>query len=232
MAARTKPLGEPTPPEVIAFDLYGTLFSLESLEPLLVAAGADAATAKQWFSRFRADGFALTAARQYEPFRDVAKASLRELLPKSKAAARDKVLAGLAKLEVCGDSAPAMGRTVMNARVAVVSDASTDASRKLIARGRLEAFVETIVSAEEVNEWRPGIDPYAFMADQQGVPLQRLAVVTVHPWDVLGARSAGLVTGWCNRDGRPFPAQFGKPDVTGKTLVDVVEGLFALRGVA
>ena len=231
MAARTKPLGEPTPPEVIAFDLYGTLFSLDSLEPLLVAAGADAATAKQWFSRFRADAFALTAARQYEPFRDVAKASLRELLPKSKAAARDKVLAGLAKLEVCDDSAPAMGRTVMNARVAVLSDASTDASRKLIARGRLEAFVDTVVSAEEVNEWRPGIDPYAFMADQQGVPLPRLAVVTVHPWDVLGARNAGLVTGWCNRDGRPVPAKFGKPDVTGKTLVDVVEGLFALRGM-
>jgi 2-haloacid dehalogenase len=231
MAARTKPLGEPTPPEVIAFDLYGTLFSLESLEPLLVAAGADPATARLWFSRVMADGFALTAARQYEPFRDVAKASLREVLPKAKAAARDKVLAGLAKLEVCADSAPAMGRTVMNARVGVLSNASTDASRKLVAKGRLEAFVETIVSAEDVNEWRPGSDAYAFMADQQGVPLQRLAVVTVHPWDVLGAKNAGLVAGWLNRDGRPFPSQFGKPDVTGTTMVDVVEALFALRGV-
>ena len=231
MAARTKPRGEPTPPEVIAFDVFGTLFSLASLEPLLVAAGAEPSTAGMWFSRFLADGFALTAAREYQPFREVAKASLREALPKAKAAARDKVLAGLAKLEVCADSAPAMGRTVMNARVAAISDASTDATRKLITRGRLEAFVETIVTAEDVSQWRPGSDPYAFLADQQDVPLQRLAVVTVHPWDVLGAHHAGLVTGWCNRDGRPFPAQFGKPDVTGQNLVDVVEGLFALRGV-
>ena len=231
MARRTKPLGEPIPPEVIAFDVYGTLFSLASLEPLLIAAGADPSTAVDWFSRFRADGFALTAAREYQPFRDVAKASLRAVLPKSKAAARDKVLAGLAKLEVHTDAAPAMGRTVMNARVAVISDASADATRKLVTRGRLEAFIETFVSAEDVQQWRPGSDPYAFMADQQGVPLERLAIATVHPWDVLGAHNAGLATGWCNRDGRPFPPQFGKPDVTGKTLVDVVEGLFALRGV-
>jgi 2-haloacid dehalogenase len=227
--ANAEAAGQPIPPEVIAFDLIGTLFSLASLEPLFVAAGGEASTAQTWFARLRSDGFALTAARQYQPFRDVAKASLHDVLPKAKAAARDRVLAGLAKLDAHPDSGPAMGRVVMNARVAVVGNASADITRKLMAKGGLDAFAETLVTPEDVKQWKPGADPYAFAAAVQEVPLERMAMVTVHPWDVLGANNAGLVTGWCNRDGDTFPALFGKPTVTGKTLVDVVEALFALR---
>ena len=220
----------PLMPEVIAFDVIGTLFPLTSLEPLMVAAGGDASMVGLWFSRLLGDGFALTAAREYQPFRDVAKSSLRELLPKSKAAARDKVLAGLTKLDVFPDAAPAMGRVVMNARVIVISNASTDITRKLLVHGRLDAFVEDIVSAEDVQEWKPASDPYAFAADKQGVPLERLAIVSAHPWDILGGRKSGLTTGWCNRTGQRFPAPFGEPDVTGKNLLEVVERLLILRG--
>jgi 2-haloacid dehalogenase len=140
-------------PEVIAFDVIGTLFPLTSLEPLMVAAGGDPSMVGLWFSRLMADGCALTAARDYQPFRDVAKSSLRDVLPKAKAAARDKVLAGLAKLEVFPDAAPAMGRVVMSARVVVISNASTALTKKLLVRGRLDAFVEEIISAEEAEEW-------------------------------------------------------------------------------
>jgi 2-haloacid dehalogenase len=218
------------PPEVIAFDVLGTLYPLAPLAPLLAAAGGDASTLDVWFSRLLADGFALTAANEYQPFRDVAKASLKSVLPRSKAAARDRVLAGLAKLDPHPDAAPAMGRTVMNARVTVITNASTDSTRKLLARGGLNAFVDTIVSAEDVQEWKPGSDPYAYGAATQEVGLEQMAMVTAHPWDVLGARKAGLITGWCNRDGAPFPAPFGKADVTGVNLLEVVEKLIELRG--
>lgn len=229
MAKRSQPASLPIPPEVIAFDAIGTVFSPASLEPLVVAAGGDAATVDTWLSQLMADGFALTAAREYQPFRDVAKASLRTVLPKSKAAARDRAVAGLAKLEAYPDAAPAMGRTVMNARAVVISNASSDVTKKLVAKARLDAFAETVVTAEDVKEWKPGSDPYAFAAAVQEVPLERMAMVSAHPWDVLGARKAGLLTGWCNRTGATFPAPFGRPDVIATNLVDVVEGLLALR---
>lgn len=230
MAERADPLDGPMAPEVIAFDVIGTLFSMAALEPLMVSAGGDASTVQLWFSRLMADGCALTAAKEYEPFREVAKASLRDVLPKAKAAARDKVLAGLAKLDEFPDSAAAMGRVVMSARVIVISNASAESTKKLLARGRLDAFVDSVVTAEDVQQWKPGSDPYAFAADAQGVPLERMAIVSAHPWDVLGGRRAGLVTGWCNRTGGVFPASFGRPDVTGPNLLEVVERLLVLRG--
>ena len=39
------------PPDVIAFDVVGSLFSLASLEPLLVDAGATPPAAARWFAR-------------------------------------------------------------------------------------------------------------------------------------------------------------------------------------
>lgn len=223
-------LDEPMVPEVIAFDDIGTLFPLTAIEPLMAAAGGDASMIDLWFNRLVGDGAALTAAREYQPFREVARASLRSVLPRSKAAARDKVVAGLAKLDPYPDSAAAMGRVVMAARVVVISNASASATRKLLARGRLDAFVDSVVSAEDVQKWRPASDPYAFAAATQDVGLERMAIVSAHPWDILGGRKSGLLTGWCNRTGATFPTPFGKPTVTGKNLLEVVERLLVLRG--
>ncbi|HTJ76727.1 MAG TPA: HAD-IA family hydrolase [Acidimicrobiales bacterium] len=219
----------PVPPDIIAFDMVETLFSLSSLEPLFVAAGGDASTLRLWVAQVLADGFALSAARSFTPFRDVAKATLAALLPKAKAAARDRVLAGLTKLDVLPDAAAAMGRTVMNAQVTVITNTSADTARRLMAHGGLDTFADPIFTADQVKRWKPASDLYAFAAATLDVPLARMAMVTVHPWDVLGAHQSGLVTGWCNREGATFPPAFGKPDVTGRNLVEVVEALFALK---
>jgi 2-haloacid dehalogenase len=218
------------PPDVIAFDVLDTLYSLSSLEPLLAAAGGDASTLDRWLAHVLRDGFALGAARAYQPFREVAKASLAELLPDAKPAARDKVLAGLAKLDVRPDSGPALGKAVLEARVIVITNLSAATTRKLLAKGGLDTFAEAIVSADDVKAWKPRAEPYSYAAATTDTPSERLAVVTAHPWDVLGAAKAGLVTGWCNPGGATFPPLFGRPDVTGATLVDVVDGLFALKG--
>lgn len=228
--AKPEPSPSPLPPDIIAFDVVDTLYSLASLETLLARAGGDASTLDRWLSHVLRDGFALAAARGYQPFRDVAKASLAEVLPAATPAALDKVLAGLGKLDVRPDAAPAMGRAVLDARVVVITNASKATTRKLLASGGLDTFVETIVSADDVQAWKPRADAYAYAAAVTNTESERVAVVSVHPWDVLGAAKAGLVTGWCNRGSAPFPPTMGRPDVTGANLVEVVDRLFALKG--
>ena len=51
-----------------------------------------------------------------------------------------------------------------------------------------------------------------------------LAMVAVHAWDVHGAKQAGLVTGWADRLEGRWNAAMAHPDVTGSSLVEVVEG--------
>ena len=44
-----------------------------------------------------------------------------------------------------------------------------------------------------------------------------MLLVAVHPWDIDGAKRAGLRTAWINRGGQPYPGYFLAPDhsVTG-----------------
>ena len=41
-----------------------------------------------------------------------------------------------------------------------------------------------------------------------------MLLVAVHPWDVHGARRAGLRSAWVNRSGGAFPATFLEPTYT------------------
>ncbi len=46
-------------------------------------------------------------------------------------------------------------------------------------------------------------------------------LVAVHPWDIEGARSAGLSTAWINRSGARFPAYFGQPDFEATSVLNL-----------
>ena len=219
----------PAPPDVVAFDVIETLFSLTSLEPRLAEAGGSAATMQLWFARLLADGFALTVASDYRSFREVAKASLHAVLPDAHDKALDHVVAGLAELDAYPDAAPAMGRCVEGARVIVLTNGSRTSTEKLLARGGLDAFCEAVVSAEDVGTWKPAPATYLRAAEVAGVTPEALAMVTVHSWDVHGAHRSGLTTGWCSRLEGRFRATFDPPDVEGANLLDVVEGLFTLH---
>ncbi len=218
----------PNPPDVIAFDVLGTLVPLTSLEPLLVEAGAAPPAVDAWFRRLLAVGFALTATNDFRSFSDVAEGALASLVPDAPGPAREAVLAGLAELEPHIDSAPAMGRAVTGARVIVVTNSSAQSTRRLLERGGLDAFVEEVVSVEDAGAWKPAAAAYLHAAEVAGVPGPRLAMVTAHPWDVHGARRARLITGWCNRDESRYPDIFDRADVEGPELLSVVEGLLSL----
>lgn len=216
------------PPDVIAFDVIETLFSLRSLDPLVAAAGGEPSTLELWFRRLLGDGLALTAAGDYRSFSDVAKAALHGVLPHAHEADLGAVLAGLTALDAHPDSAPAMGRAVQGARVIVVTNGSARSTQKLLERGGLDAFVEEVVSVSDVKAWKPAAAPYLHAASVAGVPPEALAIATVHPWDVHGARKAGLTTGWCDRTGLHYPETFARADVKGPELLSVVEALLAL----
>ena len=214
-------------PDVVAFDAIGTLFSPAALEPRLAEAGGDATVLESWLARLTRDGLALGLAGDWRPYHDVAKAALASLLPTASDAALEHAVSGFAELEAHPDGGPAMGRAVQGARVVVVTNAGTATACALLERNGLDVFTEAVVSAEDAGAWKPSAAAYHRAADVAGVPADRLAMLSAHPWDLHGARRAGLLTGWCNRDGSRYPQTFREADVQGADLLEVVEAFLA-----
>lgn len=220
-------------PEVIAFDVIETVFALDKLRPRFADAGLPGETVEIWFARLLRDAFALDATGVYQPFRAVAEAALTGCFedhlghaPEATAIAR--VIDGFAELDAHPDVAPALARLAAAGIPAVaLTNGNAAITRGLFERAGLAARLARIVSIDEVRRWKPSALVYRHCADVAGVAPDRLALVAVHPWDVHGAKMAGLAGGFVARGGASFPSIMRAPDVTGATLVEVVDQLVA-----
>jgi 2-haloacid dehalogenase len=54
---------------------------------------------------------------------------------------------------------------------------------------------------------------------------EMLMMVAAHPWDVEGAKRAGLLRAWINRGELPFPSLRRQPDVTAPDLLGLAPAL-------
>lgn len=109
--------------------------------------------------------------------------------------------------------------------MATLTNGAAEVGRKLLERAGLADLVERFLSVDEVRRWKPAPEPYLHAARELGVASAECALVAVHPWDVDGAKRAGLQTGWLNRRNGRYPDFFQPPDATGETLAALAEAL-------
>ena len=110
-------------------------------------------------------------------------------------------------------------------RMATLTNGSAEVAEKLLERAGLADLVDRRLSVEAVRRWKPASEPYLYAARELSVPAEDCALVAVHPWDIDGAKRAGLRAAWLNRMRGPYPELFEQPDWSGETLGRVAEAL-------
>lgn len=222
------------PVEVVVLDVNETLSDLEPLRARFTDSGAPGHLLETWFASTLRDGFALAAAGRARPFPDVGAAVLRGLLAgleleRPLEDAVTHVLNGFPQLDVHPD-VPAGLQALADAglRVVTLTNGSLAQSTALLERAGVEHLVERRLTVDDAGRWKPHHDAYAYAAEACGVPLQRCSMVAVHPWDLMGARAAGMVTGWIDRPSAPWPDVFDRPDITGADLPAVARRMAEL----
>lgn len=220
-------------PQVAAFDIIGTTFSLEPLRPRLVALGLPPTALDILYAAGLRDAFALAASGSFEPFRTVLDGALEQVAARLGVATtsqqRRDVLEGMRELPPQPGAPEAMA-TLAGAgiRIVAVSNGASSATRHLLERSGLDRFVERIVSVDDVGRSKPAPEVYGHAARQAGVEPGAMALVATHPWDIHGAKQAGWLGAYVAR-GVPFPASvMRRPDIEGEELAEVAAGLAAL----
>ena len=219
-------------PALVIFDVNETLSDLEPLRARFEQVGAPGQLLEMWFASTLRDGFALATAGAYADFRSVAAAVLRgqlaqvEALRGSTEDAVEYVLDGFAELDVHPDVAEGMRRLAQaDVRMVTLSNGAAEIAVRLLERASLADLVERCLSVDEVRRWKPAPEPYLHAAGACGVPPERCALIAVHPWDIDGAKRAGLQAGWLNRRNTPYPTVFLPPDASGESLGTLADAL-------
>ncbi|HEX5562257.1 MAG TPA: haloacid dehalogenase type II [Nocardioidaceae bacterium] len=211
---------EETVPSVVVFDVNETLSDLSPLGARFVEVGASASAARLWFASVLRDGFALTAAGDNPPFAGVARELLLTQLAEVSLnrpledAARH-VMDGFSTLELHADVASGIDRLHEDGlRLATLSNGSAAVAERLLSDGHVRDRFERLLSVEDAGVWKPARGAYRYAADQLGTDPAQMVMVACHPWDIDGARRAGMRTAWVNRSGGSYPATFGEPTYT------------------
>lgn len=214
-------------PQVIAFDVNETLFSLAAVGGALDDLGAPTGTLHRWFAQVLSDGFALTCAGDFVAFRELAQQTLARMLDDGPAALT--VLEAFATLDPHPDVAPALQRlSAAGVPAVTLTNGHAEMTEHLLERAGLRDLVAACHDVGEVRRWKPAALPYRHCAQRNEVMPSRMALVAVHSWDVHGARRAGLVTGYASRhEGGPVE-HFAPADVSARDLVGVIDGLLSL----
>ena len=205
----------------VVFDVNETLASLEPLGAQLPEGALPL-----WFARVLRDGFARATAGGQPVFRELAAAHLANFVDEDQV---DEVLAGFGRLPLHDDAVPALQR-LRDAEVPVVTLTNGHAAttRSILDHAGALDLVAACLSVDDVGRWKPDPAPYLYAAGWLRLPPEQVALVAVHSWDIHGAKRAGLAAGWCSRFEGRYVAGFEPPDVTGDTVLEVVEGLLEL----
>lgn len=218
---------------VLAFDVYGTLIDTHSVVEELTARLGDGAAefSRRWrdkqleyaFRRGLMGAFADFSQCTREALEFVDRATGSRLSDTDK----ERLMATYARLPAFDDVAPALGR-MAEARLTRV--AFSNGSRKAVEgllenAGILERF-DDLVSVEEIKRFKPDPAVYAFLHNRLESSAHETWLVSSNPFDVIGAKHAGLRAVWVRRSAEaPFDPWGDEPDMTVSSLDELAERL-------
>jgi 2-haloacid dehalogenase len=222
----------------LAFDLYGTLVDPAAVSGelgQLLGDDAGRAAAGLWRLKQLEYSFRLTAMNRYEDFRwvtsralDFTLASAGVRLPEGQA---ERLVGLYDHLPPFPDAVS--GLTALadaGYELAVFSNGSPAMIRNCLRNSGLTDFFRQRVSADEVRAFKPAPAVYRLAARRLSLPLTQVRLVSSNPFDISGARSAGMPAIWVNRSAAAFDAIGWPPDLTVRELGELPAALAALAG--
>ena len=215
-------------PSVVVFDVNETLSDLAPMRQRFTEVGAPELAAQVWFTSVLRDGFALTAAGSAERFSTLAAGALRTVLVdltlnRDLDSAIEHIMGGFLELPVHPDVPDGVrALSAAGARLVTLSNGSTEVAEHLFAAAGIRDYFERLLSVEDAGMWKPARGAYVYAASTCSVDPADMLLVAVHPWDIDGAKRAGLRTAWINRRGRAYPGSFLVPDHSIAALSELV----------
>ena len=203
-------------PRVLVLDVNETMTDLSHLRKLIEDAGLPWTLVDLWFAHVLRDGFALATVEEEAPFAEIAAHGLKQLAPDLDDELVATFVRSFGQLPLHRDVGPGL-RALARQGVPVVtlSNGSASVADALLERDGLRDQVGQTLSVEGAGAWKPAAAAYQVALRACGLEdPAHAALVAVHPWDLHGAKRAGLRTIWVNRRGATYPTHFARPDLT------------------
>ncbi|MEO6809253.1 MAG: haloacid dehalogenase type II [Isosphaeraceae bacterium] len=215
-------------PAAIGFDVYGTLVDpLAIAEPLRPIVGDRADDfARSWRRTQLEYAFRRALMRQYVPFdvciRQALEHAAREFGVELSEADRQSLIVKTRELPPFPDAAPALAKLRDDGHELMAFSNGLEANvRAVLGHAGILDYLEGVVSADDIETFKPDPRAYHHLLGRLSRPSGETWVVSANPWDVLGAKAAGLQAVWVQRHPQVFDTWDVEPDLIVTSLEEL-----------
>lgn len=192
----------------VAFDLYGTILTIESMRAHAAAAGiaeADAFVA-EWRRKQLEYTFLTSLAQAYRNFDELTALALDHTCALHGVVLDAPVRARLARawrtMPAFEDVAPTLAALAARGiPLAVLTNGTPSSANAALDAARVRTLLNDVLSAESVRVYKPDPRVYALVTERFACAPNEVVFVSSNPWDAWGATRFGFRVAWCNRAG-------------------------------
>lgn len=227
-----KPKPKPTPKmPALAFDIYGTLIDTAGVTTALEKHFGEnaAAFAEEWRRKQLEYTFRYAAMQTYRDFRICTRQALDYCCDATHAAlpeaAREKLMAKYLTLPPFADAEPGLQKLAnMRMKMFAFSNGVPEDLQTLLTHANLRAHFRDIVSVHEIQTFKPARAVYQHFAKRAGECIENCWLISSNPFDICGARAAGMRALWLRRNPKAFfdPWEF-PPGHTAASIAEAAE---------
>jgi 2-haloacid dehalogenase len=221
---------------VLVFDVAESLLDLQALRPQFQRMFGDGAVVDDWFGESILYSESATLTNTFAPFGQLGVGVLHMLgrihnVPINEADISElrKTLAMLPPHPDVPDSLRKL--KTAGYRLVTLTDSPVAPGGGALQAAGLAALFEQQFSAETVRRYKPARETYQMVAKATGVQLSELCMIAAHPWDLMGARTAGCSAALIARTGvAPLILRgLKQPQITAPTLTEIAARLIQLK---
>ena len=216
----------------LAFDVYGTLVDPSAMaKHLAYDLGAKAAEfADCWREKQLEYSFRRGLMQNYADFSICTSDALNFTCQCFKAAIsserRRELLRLYQHLPRFDDVTPALDSLHTAFRLFAFSNGKRSEIDAVLSNATIRDYFEGIVTADDVRSFKPNPAVYSYARRVTRAWSSPFWLVSSNPWDIIGARSAGLSAAWVQRSEEKIYDPWGiEPNVTVRSLIDLPAAL-------
>jgi 2-haloacid dehalogenase len=224
------------PPGVLVFDVAESLLDLQTLRPLFQRIFGNGAVVDEWFGETILYSESATITNTFVPFGQLGAGVLRMLGRIHNVAINEADVAELGKGLALLPPHPDVPDSLRKLKAAGYRLVTLTDSPAIPGRGPLQAagmadLFERQFTAETVRRYKPARETYQLVADAMGTQLSELCMIAAHPWDLIGARTAGCSAALIERVGVAplILPRLNQPQIVAPTLTEIAAQLVRLK---
>lgn len=227
----TSPLNKP---KLLLFDVNETLLDLSTMKEQVNKTFDHEFAFKQWFSLMLQYSLVDTVTDNYHDFGIIGKATMQMTAEKLDRKIEEKqmqeLLEMIKSLPPHQDVVPALEKLkAAGYRMIPFTNSTHQVLTEQMKSAGLTDFFDDLMSIDKTRKYKPHPDTYKQALTQANVKPADAMLVAAHGWDIAGALNAGMQAAFIARQGQALYPLAPKPQLTGKTLIQIAEQLCSLE---